>query len=204
MIVSLDGNIGSGKSSVLHLLRAEPDVCVFPEPVDEWTLLPKFYEDRARYALPFSLQVLESFVDAPTRVDATARGSVLVTERSPLTGREVFGKMLFNDGVLTDAQWDVYNAYYKKLGWTPHGIVYIDTPPAACLERVARRGREAEQTGVDLEYLVRLDRAHRVLLDHAGVPVEIVDGTLPPAEVASAVVRALGTMARYAAAATVT
>lgn len=190
MIISIDGNIGSGKSSALAAIADAH--ATFAEPVAEWSLLESFYGDRDAFALPFQLEVLESYAGVP---GTCPPGGLLVTERSPLTCRDVFGKLLVNDGALTPAQWDVYNRWYDRLGWTPDGIVFIDTPPATCLERIAERGRPSEVTGVDLEYLERLDRAHKVLAAHAGVRVEIVDGTRPCADVEAAVRRAVASLA---------
>lgn len=50
LVVSLEGNIGCGKSSVLKRLAEEPfRFPVVPEPVEEWwPLLQRFYDDPRR------------------------------------------------------------------------------------------------------------------------------------------------------------
>ena len=169
MIVAVDGNIGSGKSTVLAKLRATHDV--FLEPVDSWTLLDKFYEDKRKYALAFNLEVLAGFSD----LESPASGGVVVSERSPLTARDVFARIMVNEGAMTDVEWDLYKRYHDLIGWEPDAIVYIDTPVATCHERMRRRGRACETT-VEIEYLERVERAYDTLLRFTKVPVVRVDG----------------------------
>jgi deoxyadenosine/deoxycytidine kinase len=67
-LISIDGNIGSGKSTLMANLREhykdEPNVVFLKEPVDEWaaikdengiTILEKFYEDSEKYAFSFQM-----------------------------------------------------------------------------------------------------------------------------------------------------
>ncbi len=69
-IVSIEGNIGSGKTTLMSHLKQYYKDCPFVrfvrEPVDEWetyvdengtNMLQKFYGDQHKYAFPF--QVLE-------------------------------------------------------------------------------------------------------------------------------------------------
>jgi deoxyadenosine/deoxycytidine kinase len=171
MIISIDGNISSGKSTVLsRLADAVPEHTYHPEPVNTWTFLEPFYKDKRTYALPLSLQVLASFSDI------TSDDTVVITERSPLTNRDVFTKMHVNDGTMDDEQWQVYKKYYDVLGWTPDAIVFVQCPAAMCHDRMHTRSRACE-TGVDLEYLERLEKSYETLLRFAHVPIAYVDGT---------------------------
>ena len=71
-IISIEGNIGSGKSTLVSLLKdtfentkSNPyDVIFLQEPVDEWenikdsagnTMLEKFYQDQEKYSFPFQM-----------------------------------------------------------------------------------------------------------------------------------------------------
>ena len=57
MIISIDGNIGAGKSDLLeYLKRIVPDdtsVDFFPEPVDEWHELFVKYTNNKMSCVPF-------------------------------------------------------------------------------------------------------------------------------------------------------
>ena len=182
MIIAVDGNIASGKSTVLSSLTGSHDVVM--EPVERWTLLDKFYEDRRKYALAFNLEVLASFHAIAGRPGLT------ITERSPVTNRDVFARTLANEGVMTGAEWDLYKRYFDVLGWRPDAIIFIDVPAATCFERMQSRGRACERP-VDLEYLERLERAYDTLLRFVDVPVVRVDGTKTPDEIYAAVKAAI-------------
>jgi deoxyadenosine/deoxycytidine kinase len=64
MKISIDGNIGCGKSSILERLCKDMRYPVFLEPVKDWTSwLHLFYKDPARWGLSFNIKVLLSFHD---------------------------------------------------------------------------------------------------------------------------------------------
>lgn len=182
MRISVDGNIGSGKSECLRALAAAlPDVPCFPEPVEEWgPLLELYYASPAEWALAFQLKVLLGF-RAPAQCDAAC-----LVERSPLTSRHVFGQLLYNDGLLNQQEWEVFKEYSDVLGWKPDVIFFIDTPADVCLERVAARDRPGERP-IAFDYLRRLDFQMQNMLRFADVPVVRFDGRLPPADLHAAV-----------------
>lgn len=173
MIISVDGNISSGKSTIVRNLRGAGRT-VYPEPIESWTFLDKFYEDKRAYALPLALQVLTSFAEYEFPPN-----DVIVTERSPLTNREVFTKMHANDGTMRDDEWELYKKYFDVLGWTPDAIVYIQTPVETCHRRMLSRARMSE-SDVDFEYLERLEKSYDTLMRFVKVPVVFVDGTGEP------------------------
>lgn len=194
MRISLEGNLGAGKSAALAAL-AGAGVRVVPEPVEDWgRLLDAFYASPGTYGLAFSLDVLRGFA-----ARAPDDGGLTVVERSPLANRHVFTNMLFNDGRLTPAEWAVYKDYHDALGWAPDAIVYLDVPADACLRRVAERARPAE-AGVDLAWLRRVEFQYETMLKFANVPVSRVAGTGSPREVAAAVAAAVGDLAAAAGA----
>lgn len=179
MIVSLEGNIGAGKTSVLEQLQAR-GCAVRPEPVDQWgDFLALYYDDPAAWALPFNLKVLHSFA----QIDFSVFDSHLVVERSPSACRHVFGQLAYNDNHLSPAAWDVFKEYHELLGWKPDAYVYLQTPVDVCHERMQRRRRECEQ-GVTMEYLSRIEFQYENMLRFCDVPVHRVDGTESPAAIA--------------------
>lgn len=182
MRLSVDGNIGSGKSTCLQALEASfPGVRCFPEPVDEWNeLLALQYESPEEWAFPFALKVLLSFRE-PMRHDTC------IVERSPLASRHVFSQLMYNEGILNCQEWELFKEYHDVLAWKPDVILFIDTPAEVCLERIAERGRECERS-VDLQYLKRVDFQYTNMLRYADVPVVRFDGTLPPEELHARVV----------------
>lgn len=186
MRIAIDGNIASGKSTVVR----DIDDDAHEEPVREWIFLDKFYADKRAYAFPFSLEVLASFASVTDVV-----GKTTITERSPLTNREVFTKMHANDGTISEDEFGLYKRVYDAIGWTPDAIVFIRTPARVCHERMIRRGRSCE-LDVDVEYLERIEKSYDTLLRFAHVPVAIVDGTRSPPDVLRDVRAAIDTFVR--------
>lgn len=184
MRISVEGNIGAGKSTVLcALATALPGVPIFPEPVDEWEeLLALFYASPAEWALPFSLKVLLSFCRA-------SRETRCVVERSPVSCRHVFSQLLYNEGTLNCQEWELFKEYHDALAWKPDVIFFVDTPAEVCLERIAQRGRRCE-AGVDLSYLRRVEFQYANMIRYADVPVVRFDGSLSAGELAEHVARA--------------
>lgn len=182
MRISVDGNIGSGKSDALDALAtAFPTVPVFPEPIESWgELLSLFYASPAEWSLPFSLRVMLSFGEP-------ARHETCIVERSPLTSRHVFGQVLYNQGLLNQHEWDLLKEFNDVVAWKPDVVFYLECPPATCLERIAGRGRECESS-VDLEYLQRVEFQYQNMLRFMDVPVVRFDATAPRAEVHAAMV----------------
>lgn len=182
MRISVDGNIGSGKSECLRALAAAlPDVPCFPEPVEEWAqLLELYYASPAEWALAFQLKVLLGF-------RRPARRETCVVERNPLSSRHVFGQLLYNEGLLNQQEWEVFKEYHDVLGWKPDVIFFVDTPADVCLERVAARDRSGERA-LGIDYLKKVEFQYHNMLRFADVPVVRFDGRLPAPELHAAVV----------------
>jgi len=176
MIISLDGNIGAGKTTLLQAIqKAMPDVEVVLEPVDIWTslvdadgksLLALFYEDQRRWAYTFQTCALMTRM----RALREAKG-VVITERSVLTDRFVFAKMLYDSGAMTDVEWTLYCRLWDQFAaeLPVSAVIYLTTGVGTSAERIVKRGRVGET--MSLDYLATLDAAHQQWLKDTEVPV---------------------------------
>ena len=175
MQVCIEGNIGSGKSTVCEALRNTAEYHVCPEPIEEWKeWLPLFYGDRKRWAFSFQMKVLAGHV---TMGSNAPKDKVVVLERSMLAGRHVFAQMLYNQMDITDKEWAVYRNYFDIVERWPDAIVYIKADPKVCLERIASRARAGEGD-ISAEYLHKVDFQYSNFLKYAStrIPVHVVDG----------------------------
>jgi deoxyadenosine/deoxycytidine kinase len=191
MRICVEGNIGSGKSTALRALAGLVDAeNVVQEPLGAWgTLLDKYYADPAEWGLTFNLRVLHSFC----RVARGTGAKPVVVERSPMACRHVFGQLLYNDGILPPAAWELFKDYCDELGWVPDAFVYVDTPVDMCMRRVKARGRSCEQ-GLSEEYLKRIEFAYENMFRFVDVPMVRVDGSKTPAEVVADIAAAISTL----------
>jgi len=172
-IISLDGNIGVGKTTLLeHIRKRFPSILIVPEPVDTWTqlkdeqgrsLLQLFYEDKRRWAFSFQqAAMLSRALQLQKAVDQALPGQIILTERSVLTDRFVFADMLRTAGDMTSLEWDLYQSWYDAFAnkLPVSSILYINTSVDTAYERIKSRARPGEET-ISKEYLEALDRQHR-------------------------------------------
>jgi deoxyadenosine/deoxycytidine kinase len=196
ILISLEGSIGSGKSTLLSSLRDQDTHGVklhfIDEPLDTWTalrnesgdnLLEVFYRDNKRWSYTFqNCAVLSRFLNIRRAIDnwhreiavnpEAARNNIFVTERCIETDFNVFAQMLREDGCLDGIEWDLYKKWYTLLQDTVRvsGIVYVNTDPDICIQRIAKRGRQGEEA-IPVEYMKRLHEFHLKWIDRMTVPV---------------------------------
>jgi deoxyadenosine/deoxycytidine kinase len=184
-IISIEGNIGSGKSTVLRNLRETLGGCdsiVFTEePVDTdttWSfLMRQFYMDPKKWALLFSTYILTGH--RKTWLASRKKKKLVVTERSPKSTRDVFNKLLYDEGKMDLQDCMIYNRIDSILGWVADLTVYIKTPANICLERCQERNREGEE-GVGIEYLRRLEARYGAVFNENDCDagnVVVIDGS---------------------------
>lgn len=159
MKISVEGNIASGKSTLVSRLQQTTRIPVFLEPVNTWTLLGKFYEDQVRWGFTFNTEVLLS-MNKWKNNDYDS-----IYERSPNSCRYVFTQLMFEDGILTQEELDLFDKLFENFSWDQDVIIYVRTPPEICFQRMHQRGRECEN-GVSLEYLQKLDTAHGFMIEY--------------------------------------
>lgn len=98
---------------------------------------------------------------------------VFITERCLDTDREVFAKMLHSDGMLDGLEMELYNRWFSMLlakSTTLSAIVYVDTVPDLCSQRIGRRARDGEG-GIPIEYLNNLHTFQNKWINSTTVPV---------------------------------
>lgn len=137
MRVVIDGNIGSGKSTQLNLLK-DLGFRVRKEPINEWPL-ELYYSDPVRWGFLMQLSVLSSFADPEDDV---------IFERSMQSSRLVFWDVMNK----TPEEDRVYTSLYEKLKWTPDLVIYLRSDPEKCFERIEKRGQSGDN-GISLNYL---------------------------------------------------
>jgi deoxyadenosine/deoxycytidine kinase len=181
IVISLDGNIGAGKSTFLTALAASmPEVEVVQEPVGEWmtlknsdgkSLLELFYEDKRRWAYTFQNCAILTRLRTIRDAIATTKKRVVITERSVLTDRFVFAEMLRASGDIDDMEWQLYMKWYDSFAaeLPIRGIVYITTCVGTSAGRIVTRGRHGEEH-IPLDYLAALDSQHKHWLTTTDLP----------------------------------
>lgn len=192
MILCVDGNIASGKSTfcknLYSLLKAKGfNVVLYTEPVEKWkrvggiNLLEVYYKNTKKWAFVFQINALLNFADIEKNaLIQSLNNSIVIMERSSFSIFEIFCKYLsknvFNSAeslILQDFK-KIYSSImdnYKKILF-----IYIKTDYNICYERLNKRARPEERGKVDKLYLKALEELYEESLDKLCVPYITVDG----------------------------
>ena len=173
LFLSIEGNIGSGKSTIIKKLKeqfgSEKRIQFLEEPVDAWmhikdknglNMLEKYYADTKNYAFAFQMMAYISRISQIKKILETTNSDIIVSERSVHTDKNVFAKMLFDSELLEDVEYQIYlNWFNEFIKDIPQSIVfYIQTDPSIAYERVQKRARPGETC--DIEYLKKCHNYH--------------------------------------------
>lgn len=173
VIISIEGNIGSGKSTLVkHLREANRDWIFLDEPVTEWenikndkdeSLLQLFYKDMPRWSYTFQNYAYITRMRKLIEVSKFKfkKPTIIVTERSVYTDRHVFAEMLLKDGKMTQMEMNMYLNWFNLLHdfATIDHVIYLRTDSKKCLERINKRSREGE-SNITIDYLLSLELQH--------------------------------------------
>ena len=86
--------------------------------------------------------------------------SIIFTERSLFTDKNIFAKMLYDEGNINSIEYQVYLKWFNDfIEEVPiSGIIYFKSEPSTCYERVIKRNRPGEN--ISLEYLAKCHKYH--------------------------------------------
>ena len=178
-ILSIEGNIGSGKSTILNYLKENnenKDIIFLKEPVHIWetikdeenkTIIENFYQDAKKYGFMFQIMAFATRMQIlKDTIKENPNCKIIVCERSILADQHVFASMLHDDNIIDTMGFTIYqmmaNNYMKD--YPLNGIIYIDAEPNICMERIEQRNREGE-SNIELSYLGKCKHYHDTWLD---------------------------------------
>ncbi len=192
-IFSIEGNIGSGKSTLVKELKKsvpnilDKKVVYVQEPVNEWskikdkkgeTILEKFYANQHKYAFSFQMMAYISRLALLRNIVRENPDAIIITERSVFTDREVFAKMLYDEGKIEEVDYQIYlkwfDEFIEEIPIT--GLIYVTTTPEKSKERVDLRARAGET--IPLSYLQRCHDYHESWIKNIKKQVCLFNGNV--------------------------
>ena len=170
-IISIEGNVGSGKSTFVQTLKEhfkdKPNVFILPEPIDEWlqikdeegNILQHYYKDQKKYSFAFQMMAYISRLAILKKAMETGY-EYIITERCLETDRHVFCQMLYDDRFINEIEFQIYNKWFECFVLKPFEkiYVYMKCDPEVAYERVKTRGRPEE--AIPIEYLQKCHDYH--------------------------------------------
>lgn len=148
-IIAVAGNIGAGKSSLVDWLSRQLGMVPFFEPHDENPYLADFYEDMRRWAFPSQLFFLVRRFQIHQKIARHAAGPPLVQDRTIYEDAEIFARHLYRTGYIDERDHRTYQDLYLTLRdelRPPDLMIYLRCPLRTLVKRIARRGRDFEQS----------------------------------------------------------
>lgn len=174
MIISVEGIIGSGKTTFIKHLAKTLDACVKLEPVDEWKnsgILKNYYADFPKWAFPFQLQVITDKLTDDTYKNSSDK--ITIIERSVYSDK-CFMEMFYTNKKITKIEYDLYNKIWNSLEKTstivPDIIIYLQPPLDECMKRVKQRSR-SEEKDITREYQSDLLDIHDRYFDNTHLEI---------------------------------
>ena len=178
IILSIDGNIGSGKSTLYEELQSyykgNEDICFVPEPVDDWKsimdksgvpILTNLYKDTNKYAFRFQMMAYISRLHLLRKQVKENKYKIIISERCVQTDKNVFAQMLYDDELIEHDEFQIYLMWFDEFldDIKLSGIIYVRAEPHVCSERVKIRAREGEN--IPIEYLTKCHDYHEKWLN---------------------------------------
>lgn len=164
--ITIAGNIGAGKSSLVHMLSNRLGWKPFFEPVANNPYLADFYEDMKAWG--FHSQIF--FLSHRLRVYrelADCQSSVIL-DRSLYEDAEIFARNLFTNGIMNQRDYETYEALYHSLISflpTPDLMIYLRASVSTLSGRIIKRGRDFEKT-IKSDYLDQLNQAYEAWISN--------------------------------------
>ncbi len=176
-IVSIEGNIGSGKTTAKEKLKEyiarkngmESTIFV-DEPTDEWQtikdengvpILVNLYSDLKRFAFRFQMMAYISRLKKLRDALRNPNIKIIITERCLITDAHVFAKMLYDSKHIEEDEYQIYTRWFDEFAKEvePSCIVYFKASTDVCMTRIKKRNRAGEQD-IQHEYLDKCNRYH--------------------------------------------
>ena len=155
-IITLDGNIGCFKTSILNYFHKYYKTPVDLEPVENWSeyLKNMYNTDKSTYNFQIRVWLDRCWIQEKSN-------TILLMERSPYFIKNVFVEKAYEDKTISEEEYKNILTLHKTTDklWEPQGYIYLRSNPEICFNRIIKRGREAEKN-IKIEYLKIIHELH--------------------------------------------
>lgn len=155
-IITLDGNIGCFKTSILNYFHKYYKTPVDLEPVENWSeyLKNMYNTDKSTYNFQIRVWLDRCWIQEKSN-------TILLMERSPYFIKNVFVRKAYEDKTISEVEYENIIKLHKTTDdlWKPNGYIYLRSDPEKCLQRINKRERTAEKN-IKLEYIQKLHELH--------------------------------------------
>lgn len=171
--VTIEGNIGAGKTTLAHLLSKYYNARLILEEFADNPFLPKFYESPEQYAFPLELFFMAERYKQLKELLQTKDMFQQITVSDYL-----FTKcLLFAKVNLPDEEFRLYQKLFDIINpqiIQPDILIYLHSPVNKLKENIKKRNRQYEQ-GIPNDYLFNLQETYTQYIKQHNIKTIFVD-----------------------------
>lgn len=182
IFVSIEGNIGVGKSSLVGTLPKISQINkmseVLLEPVSEWVnikdsdgtnILGKYYADKNRWSYTFQNLAYITRMNNILKAKKSTIKQIVISDRSMEFDKAIFANCLHDDNFISEFEWKLYNLWHDNYEQFHNKqkkrcIIYLKASPETCLCRIKNRGRQ-EEKDIDINFLEKIHDLHENIIN---------------------------------------
>lgn len=171
-IVTIDGNIGCGKTSVLNYLHKTYKLPVVLEPIDSWEeYLINLYCNQNKV---FEFQV-KIWLDRCWIQEKPDKATILM-ERSPLFIKDVFIKAARSQNLITEDEEQLLYNIHKNTDylWKDNNYIYLYSSYENCLSKIKKRNRTYENN-ISPDYIKLLNDLHEEVYNGSATNIKKIN-----------------------------
>ena len=173
--ITIEGNIGAGKTTLANLLSQELNARLVLEAFADNPFLPKFYEKPDQYAFPVELFFMaERFKQLKELIQQTDLFQNLTISDYLFTKCLLFAKVTLPEDEFRLYQ-RLFDIIHQQL-LQPDLLIYLHAPVSKLQQNIKDRNRAYEQNIPD-SYLQSLQDTYSHYLKNQSVPTLIIDVT---------------------------
>ncbi len=171
--VTIEGNIGAGKTTLAHLLSKHFNARLILEEFADNPFLPKFYENPGQYAFPLELffmaeryKQLKELLQTKDMFQSITISDYLFTKC-----------LLFAKVNLPEEEFRLYQKLFEIINpqiVQPEILIYLHTPVKKLQENIRKRNREYEQS-IPNDYLFTLQETYTQYIKQHNIKTLFVD-----------------------------
>ncbi len=171
--ITIEGNIGAGKTTLAHLLSKHFNARLILEEFADNPFLPKFYENQRQYAFPLELFFMaERYKQLKDLLQTKDMFQNLTISDYLFTKCLLFAKVNLpeEEFLLYQKLFDIINPQLAP----PDLLIYLHAPVNKLKENIKKRNRSYEQN-IESEYLFTLQETYTQYIKQHNIKTLFID-----------------------------
>lgn len=156
--IAIEGNIGSGKTSLAHMIAEEFNAKIILERFEDNSFLPKFYQNPDQYAFPLEM----SFLADRYQQLKEELGTRELFKTFTIADYYIDKSLIFARQNLKNDEYSLYSRLFDIINSSlpkPDLVVYLFNNIDNLKQNIVKRGRSYEQQ-IDSAYLEKIQQGY--------------------------------------------